>query len=128
MSRIMSVFTGVLAIGLVSAPLVFAQGGTSATPTAGTTEVKAPATQATRAPAAKGKHAKHAMAEKIDLNGASVEQLEKLPGIDQAMAEKIVAGRPLKSKNDLVARGIVTKAEFSKISGQVFAKPAKAAK
>jgi len=123
MSRITSVFAWVLAIGLVSAPLVFAQGGSSATPAAGTTEVKA---QATQAPAAKAR--KHAMAEKIDLNAASVEQLEKLPGIDQAVAEKIVAGRPLKSKNDLVARKIVTKAEFSKISGQVFAKPAKTAK
>ena len=123
MSRITSVSALVLAIGLVSAPLAFAGEGSTATPTDGAIEVKASTTQK-----AKYGHMKHAAAEKVDLNAATREELEKLPGIDPATAEKIVAGRPLKSKKDLLARGIVTKAEFSKISAQVFAKPAKAAK
>ena len=126
MSRITSVSALALALGLVSAPLAFAEEGSKATPTDPSIEVKAAATQA---PAKAGYgHMKHAAAEKVDLNTATREELEKLPGIDPATAEKIVAGRPLKSKKDLLARGIVSKAEFSKISAQVFAKPSKAAK
>jgi competence protein ComEA len=42
----------------------------------------------------------------IDLNSASVEQLQTLPGITADYARKIVAGRPYKERKDLERAGI----------------------
>ena len=133
MSRIKSVSALAIVLGLVSAPLAFAQGGSSSGTTGGTTEIKPQATQApaaVAAPAAKAKAAtsKHTAAPKVDLNGATREELAKLPGIGEATADKIIAARPFKSKNDLLARKIVTRAEFAKISARIDAKQAVASK
>lgn len=59
---------------------------------------------------------------KIDLNAASESDLATLPGIDATMAQKIVSMRPYKSSNQLVAKGIVTKEEFSKIRSRITAR------
>jgi DNA uptake protein ComE-like DNA-binding protein len=42
----------------------------------------------------------------IDLNTASLAELETIPGITQPYAEKIVAGRPYRSLKDLERTGI----------------------
>ena len=84
----------------------------------------------TTATAAKAKgrpsHAAHAVKApalpKIDLNAASESDLATLPGIDATMAQKIVSMRPYKNSNQLVAKGIVTKEEFSKIRSRVTAR------
>ena len=86
------------------------------------------ANAATTAAAAKvhpshGAHAaKPPAAPKVDLNVASENELATLPGIDATMAQKIVSMRPYKNSNQLVAKGIVTKEEFSKIRSHVTAK------
>jgi DNA uptake protein ComE-like DNA-binding protein len=59
---------------------------------------------------------------KLDLNSASAEQLAKLPGLDAATADKIVAARPFKSRSELVNKKIVTKAEYSKIESHIMVK------
>lgn len=59
---------------------------------------------------------------KIDINTATREELMTLPGVDGAMADKIIAGRPYKSMAQLKTKGGVTNAEYRKISRKVTAK------
>jgi len=61
---------------------------------------------------------------KTDLNTASKEDLMKLPGVDDATADKIIAGRPYKSHSELESKNIVTKEQYGKLSAKVTVAPA----
>ncbi len=63
---------------------------------------------------------------KIDINSATKEELDKLPGIGSAIADKIIAGRPYNSKRDLLTRKIVSQKEYDAIREKIVAHKATA--
>jgi competence protein ComEA len=72
---------------------------------------------------AKAKSAKPATTLLVDINSAGKAELKKLPGIDDTQAEKIVAGRPYRSKADLVTRNIISQGSYEGLKRNVIAKP-----
>lgn len=84
----------------------------------GTTAAKSEA--ATKSKTHMAAHTKRMPA--VDINSASKEDLMKVPGITDETAEKIIAGRPYKSKTELSKKNILTKAEYAKVRNHVIAK------
>lgn len=57
----------------------------------------------------------------VDINTASREDLLNLPGMTQHDADRIIAERPFKNAHELVARHLISEAEYDKISDRIIA-------
>jgi len=71
---------------------------------------------------AKSSTAAAAKTELLDINSATKEQLDALPGIGEKFSQKIIDGRPYAKKSDLVHKKIIPQATYNKIRSMIIAK------
>ncbi|HEX5234267.1 MAG TPA: helix-hairpin-helix domain-containing protein [Silvibacterium sp.] len=57
----------------------------------------------------------------VDINSASQARLTTLPGISAARARRIINNRPYDAPRDLVRKGVLTQAEYDRISDDIVA-------
>jgi len=57
----------------------------------------------------------------VDINTATPQELDALPGIGEAYTRAIIEGRPYKDKRELRWRKIVPRGTFEKIKGRITA-------
>ena len=57
----------------------------------------------------------------LDVNHASKTQLMTLPGIDDAAADRIIAGRPYASEHQLLEKRIISRDQYVRIADSVTA-------
>ena len=105
MRNIVRIITVLCALGVFSG-ITFAQaGGTD---------------QSTSSSTKKAKSSKKSSSKKVDINSATKEELTAT-GIDEAAAQKIIDGRPYKTKRDLVTKNILTQDQYDKVKDQIIA-------
>ena len=84
---------------------------------------KSPSSPAATAPSATGKPTGKSQAgQLVDINSASAEELDRLPGVGPARAKAIIANRPYNGKDDLTQRKIIPPNVYSQIKDKIIAR------
>jgi DNA uptake protein ComE-like DNA-binding protein len=60
--------------------------------------------------------------QRVDINGATREELMKLPGVTDPIAAKIIAGRPYRTKIHLVTHDVLSYALYTSLKGRIIAR------
>lgn len=60
-------------------------------------------------------------AEPLDINTATPQELNALPGFGPAYTRRVIAGRPYTAKNQLVTRGVIPQGAYERISDHIVA-------
>ena len=84
-------------------------------------QTASPSKSPAAAPSAAGKATQPA-GQLVDINSASAEELDKLPGVGPARAKAIIANRPYGGKDDLNNRKIVPPNVYNQIKDKIIAR------
>ncbi len=113
---------GVISTALMAIVLLLGSGQSFAADT----KAAAPAQAASKATGSKGVVSGNKKATSsvklVDINSAKSDQLKTLPGISDAEAAKIIAGRPYSSKADLAVRNIIDTGVYEGLKKLIIAK------